>query len=270
MGGILTHLQAEEVELTIGFSFHLQAPSPVKQSPVYHIPKLDTTYQYEINSASSPTFANHTDLLSPSSPPHLYNKTHSYHFSPPISPVPTPSNVDAIPTPSQISFSEPARKELRTQPHRLEKVNLNGHEKPLHSEKYEVPDIEVDEPPFEDMACLSILATAFVAKVRELADMRELFCAIEYPECFTGSEAVVSSRPTHPSFFFFFWQTLMVYMLGDHQAAHSQRIFRCCLPESGAVIDENRTATLLSHFLCRKIVKEKKHLQLIQRNLYLG
>lgn len=161
---------------------------------------MDTSYQYEIKSASSPTFANHTDLLSPSSPPQLYNRTYSYQFSPPISPVPTPTTADAIPIPSQVSFSEPSLKEIRTQPQSLEKVKLNGHEKTLYSEevseKYEVPDIEVDEPPFENMACLSILATAFVAKVRELADMRELFCAIEYPESFTGSEAVVSKR-TH-------------------------------------------------------------------------
>jgi hypothetical protein len=161
---------------------------------------VDTSYQYEINSASSPTFANHTDLLSPSSPPHLYNRTYSYHFSPPISPVPTPTTADATLPPSQVSFSEPPLKEIRTQPHSLEKVNLNGHEKTLYSEedseKYQVPDIEVDEPPFENMACLSVLATAFVAKVRELADMRELFCAIEYPESFTGSEAVVREH-TH-------------------------------------------------------------------------
>ncbi|KAI9288028.1 CNH domain-containing protein [Umbelopsis sp. AD052] len=76
---------------------------------------------------------------------------------------------------------------------------MNGHGKPLYSEKYEVHDIEVDEPPFEDMACLSILATAFVAKVRELADMRELFCAIEYPESFSGSEAVMIIKQLIPN-----------------------------------------------------------------------
>jgi hypothetical protein len=161
--------------------------------PAYNIPKLDTPYQYEINAASSPTFANHSDLLSPSSPPNLYDKTFSYQFSPPISPIPTPSAIDPIQTPlTQISFSEPPLKEIRTQPQRLEKVTMNGHDNANRSEKYEVPDIEVDEAPYEDMSCLSVLATSFVAKVRELADMRELFCAIEYPESFTGSEAVVS------------------------------------------------------------------------------
>jgi hypothetical protein len=41
-------------------------------------------------------------------------------------------------------------------------------------------------------AFLSVLSRAFTAKIRALEHVRELFCAFEYPESFTGQEAVVS------------------------------------------------------------------------------
>jgi hypothetical protein len=43
-----------------------------------------------------------------------------------------------------------------------------------------------------NFAFLSILSRAFVVKIRSLEHVRELFCAFEYPESFTGKEAVVS------------------------------------------------------------------------------
>lgn len=40
-------------------------------------------------------------------------------------------------------------------------------------------------------AFLSVLSKAFVRRVRGLENVRELFCANEYPESFTGQEAIV-------------------------------------------------------------------------------
>jgi hypothetical protein len=45
----------------------------------------------------------------------------------------------------------------------------------------------------DNYAFLSVLSKAFVIKIRALEHVRELFCAYEYPESFTGNEAVVSS-----------------------------------------------------------------------------
>jgi hypothetical protein len=171
---------------------------------VHDIPRLDTSREYEINAASQ-AFTNGADqLLSPSSPPHLYTKTFSYKSSPPISPIPSTPTISRRQTGStQISFSEPAQTENRissTQPQHTEKALVDESELISHSEKHELPEIQIDQPLFEDMSCLSILAKGFVAKIRELADMRELFCAIEYPESFTGSEAVVSIGMTKTAF----------------------------------------------------------------------
>lgn len=44
-------------------------------------------------------------------------------------------------------------------------------------------------------AFLSVLGKAFVRRVRGLENVRELFCANEYPESFTGQEAIVRTNP---------------------------------------------------------------------------
>lgn len=43
-----------------------------------------------------------------------------------------------------------------------------------------------------DYSMLSNLSDAFVRKIKALEHVRELFCSNEYPEAFTGQEAVVS------------------------------------------------------------------------------
>ncbi|KAG2185648.1 hypothetical protein INT44_002441 [Umbelopsis vinacea] len=50
-------------------------------------------------------------------------------------------------------------------------------------------------------AFLSILSRAFTAKIRALEHVRELFCAFEYPESFTGQEAVNTLRALLPEQF---------------------------------------------------------------------
>lgn len=46
-------------------------------------------------------------------------------------------------------------------------------------------------------AFLSVLGKAFVRRVRGLENVRELFCANEYPESFTGQEAIVTRYHTY-------------------------------------------------------------------------
>lgn len=43
-----------------------------------------------------------------------------------------------------------------------------------------------------DFALISVLSKAFLRRVRGLENVRDLFCANEYPESFTGREAIVS------------------------------------------------------------------------------
>lgn len=44
-----------------------------------------------------------------------------------------------------------------------------------------------------EYAYLSVLSKAFMRRIRGLENVRELFCANEYPESFTGQEAIVSA-----------------------------------------------------------------------------
>lgn len=46
-----------------------------------------------------------------------------------------------------------------------------------------------------EYAFLSVLGEAFMKRVRGLEHVRELFCANEYPESFTGQEAIVGIKP---------------------------------------------------------------------------
>lgn len=45
-----------------------------------------------------------------------------------------------------------------------------------------------------EYAFLSVLSRAFLRRVRGLENVRDLFCANEYPESFTGQEAIVSYK----------------------------------------------------------------------------
>jgi hypothetical protein len=42
-----------------------------------------------------------------------------------------------------------------------------------------------------EYACLSVLSKVFLVRIRSLENVRDLFCANEYPESFTGQEAIV-------------------------------------------------------------------------------
>lgn len=163
------------------------------------IPRIDT--QKELQNTSVPsTWTKSRDSPSPASPPHLYQRAHDYQLSPPNSPLPIASSPNHN-IASSVNNYFPAPIHIKNgnvlpQPQHLEKAIVNEDDVHNDSVKYELPpEIQIEEPLFEDMSCLSILAKAFTDRVREQADMRELFCAIEYPESFTGSEAVVSKLP---------------------------------------------------------------------------
>ncbi|CAM0136841.1 Rho guanine nucleotide exchange factor [Umbelopsis sp. WA50703] len=53
----------------------------------------------------------------------------------------------------------------------------------------------------DNYAFLSVLSKAFVIKIRALEHVRELFCAYEYPESFTGNEAVNTLKSLLPDHF---------------------------------------------------------------------
>ena len=216
-----------------------------RQMSVHDILKLDTKEQYEIN-VVSPTISNHEGSQSSSSSPHVNDTTSKHQLSLPGSPIRMTSVLDSWPT--EISFSEPFQKENRTispQPQHLEKVFIEKYQPQNGSGKYELQEIQGEERLFEDMSCLSILAKGFVAGVHELADVRELFCRIEYPESFTGSEALVRIR--------FHTQALLVHVLTKdvdyHQTTDSQRIFRRCLSQSCTFVNEDEPSIVLSYFL---------------------
>ncbi|KAJ2965113.1 hypothetical protein NQZ79_g158 [Umbelopsis isabellina] len=167
------------------------------------IPKLDTTKELQ-NNAVPPAWANRRDCPSPASPPHLYQRSQYYQLSPPNSPLPMISSPnDNIASSFNNYFPAPTHiknGDTLPQPQHLEKAIINEDDVQNTSVKYELPpEIQIEEPVFEDMSCLSILARAFTDRVREQADMRELFCAIEYPESFTGSEAVTIIKQLIPN-----------------------------------------------------------------------
>lgn len=104
-------------------------------------------------------------------------------------PPPTPSHEVFPPAQPEQSLSGPSSTEEPERPSRPTPQQQHQRESTLSA--ISIPDV--------DYSALSNLSGAFIKKIKALEHVRELFCANEYPESFTGAEAVVrQNRPPSP------------------------------------------------------------------------
>ncbi|GAB5593532.1 RHO1 GDP-GTP exchange protein 2 [Umbelopsis nana] len=144
-----------------------------KSLPYAPVPELPAKYNTE-----------HKALPQPSSPFSLPEKdNHRNHRAAPPSPIVT----SARPTP------EPP---VRT--YHLSKDDESPPDSPIFQQVARVSALAMQG---SNYAFLSILSRAFVVKIRALEHVRELFCAFEYPESFTGKEAVNTLKALLPEHF---------------------------------------------------------------------
>lgn len=77
-----------------------------------------------------------------------------------------------------------------------------------------------------DLALVSALSKAFLRRIRGLESVRDLFCANEYPESFTGQEAIVSISQ---NFFFFIYLYIYTHRINTENVGGFIRWCSCTL-----------------------------------------